>query len=71
MALDNDYQLWVVDPSMKTPVNAGIVKMGASGFAKVEFKPTVDVQQADEFALSVEANGGVPENKAPIPLLSQ
>ena len=71
VALDKDYQLWVVDPSKKTPVNAGIVKVDANGFAKVEFKPTIEVQQADKFALSVETKGGVPENKGPIILLSQ
>lgn len=71
VAIDKDYQLWVVDPSKKTPVNAGIVKVDASGFAKVEFKPTVDVQQADKFALSVEKKGGVLENEGPIILLSE
>jgi anti-sigma-K factor RskA len=71
VALDKDYQLWVVDPSKKTPVNAGVVKVDAKGFAKVEFKPTVDVQQADKFALSVEKKGGVAENEGPIILLSE
>lgn len=71
VAIDKDYQLWVVDPSKKTPVNAGIVKVDANGFAKVEFKPTVDVQQADKFALSVEKKGGVLENEGPIILLSE
>lgn len=71
VAIDKDYQLWVVDPSKKTPVNAGIVKVDAKGFAKVEFKPTVDVQQADKFALSVEKKGGVAENEGPIILLSE
>lgn len=71
VAIDKDYQLWVVDPSKKTPVNAGIVKVDAKGFAKVEFKPTVDVQQADKFALSVEKKGGVAENEGPIILMSE
>ena len=73
--LTKDYQLWVVDPSHKTPVNAGVVRVDKKGFAKVQFKPNFAIQQADKFALSVEKKvddpAGVPENKGPIVLLSQ
>ena len=65
-----DYQLWVVDPAHKTPVNAGIVKVDEKGFAKVDFKPTLDIEKANNFAISIEQAGGVPENKGPIVLLS-
>lgn len=65
-----DYQLWVVDPTKKAPVNAGVVTIDPQGFAKVAFKPTLDIQQADKFALSVEKKGGVPQNEGPIVLLS-
>jgi hypothetical protein len=71
---NKDYQLWVVDPSRKTPVNAGVVRLDPKGFAKVQFKPSMDVQQADKFALSVEKKvqnpAGVPENAGQIVLLS-
>jgi anti-sigma-K factor RskA len=65
-----DYQLWVVDPAQKTPVNAGVVKVDAQGFANIDFKPVVEIKAADHFAISVEKEGGVPENKGPIVLLS-
>ena len=65
-----DYQLWVVDPSKKTPVNAGVVKVDQKGFAKVDFKPVEEIDKANNFAISVEQAGGVPENKGPIVLLS-
>jgi len=58
-----------VDPSKKTPVNAGVVRVDAQGFTKVGFKPTLDIQQADKFALSAEKKGGVAENEGPIILL--
>ena len=71
---NKDYQLWVVDPSKKTPVNAGVVRVDAKGFAKVQFKPVLDVQSADKFALSVEKKvpdpAGVPVGAGPIVLLS-
>ncbi len=71
---NKDYQLWVVDPSKKTPVNAGVVRVDAKGFAKVQFKPALDVQSADKFALSVEKKvpdpAGVPVGAGPIVLLS-
>lgn len=66
LAVDKDYQLWVVDPSKPKPVDAGIVKMDANGFAKIDFKPVVDVSEAAKFALSVERKGGVPQNEGPI-----
>jgi anti-sigma-K factor RskA len=60
-----DYNLWVIDSTQKTPVNAGIVRVDAEGFAKVEFKPTLAIQQAEKFALSVEKEGGAPAGEGP------
>ena len=67
---NKDYQLWVVDPTKKNPVNAGVVTIDPKGYAKVAFKPVLDIQQADKFALSVEKKGGVPQGEGPIVLLS-
>lgn len=67
--VSKDYQLWVVDPNNPKPVNAGIVKVDADGFAKIDFKPVIEVSSAAKFALSVEREGGVPENEGPIILI--
>ena len=71
---NKDYQLWVVDPSKKAPVNAGVVRVDPKGFAKVQFKPNLEIQQADKFALSVEKKvddpAGVSVGAGPIVLLS-
>ncbi|MDB6074258.1 MAG: hypothetical protein JWO89_1898 [Verrucomicrobiaceae bacterium] len=71
---NKDYQLWVVDPSKDKPVNAGVVRVNPEGFAKVQFKPTIDIQKADKFALSVEKKvedpSGVPVGAGPIVLIS-
>lgn len=67
---NKDYQLWVVDPSKKNPVDAGIVTIDPQGFAKVSFKPQMEVEKAEKFALSVEKKGGVPVAEGPIVLLS-
>ena len=64
-----DYQLWVVDPKQPVPVDAGIVRVDTSGFAKVDFKPVTDVTDASKFALSVEKEGGVPKGEGPIVLI--
>jgi anti-sigma-K factor RskA len=66
VAPDKDYQLWVVDPAKPKPINAGVIKMDANGFARIDFKPVVDVTEAAKFAVSVERKGGVPENEGPI-----
>jgi len=65
-----DYQLWVVDPAKPKPVNAGVVQVDDKGFAKVEFKPVVEIDKASNFAISVEKEGGAAENEGPIILLS-
>ncbi len=61
-----DYQLWVVDPAKKAPVDAGIVRVDEKGFARIDFKPVDAVSSAAKFALSVERKGGVPQNEGPI-----
>lgn len=64
-----DYQLWVVDPKNPKPVNAGVVRVDEEGFANIQFKPVDAVSDAAKFALSVEREGGVPENEGPIVLI--
>lgn len=60
-----DYNLWVIDSSQPTPINAGVVRVNDKGFAKVDFKPAMDIQRADKFALSVEKQGGAPAGEGP------
>lgn len=55
-----DYQLWVIDPQLKSPVSAGVFKVDASGKVRLEFKPTRPVQSAFKFAVTVEKEGGSP-----------
>jgi anti-sigma-K factor RskA len=61
----HDYQLWIIDPSKKTPVSAGVVTVGAAGVADVEFRPVQQVSAAAGFAVSIEKAGGstVPEGR--------
>jgi anti-sigma-K factor RskA len=67
---NKDFQLWVLDPAQKSPVSSGTVRVDDKGFAKVEFKPTIGITQADKFAISVEKKGGVAAPEGPIVLLS-
>ena len=53
-----DYQLWVIDPNLKTPVSAGVFKVDAAGKVRLEFKPARNVQSAYKFAVTVENEGG-------------
>jgi len=64
-----DYQLWVIDPKYPKPVNGGVVPVDADGIARVSFQPDKPISKADNFAISVEQAGGVPEGKGPIILL--
>jgi len=63
---NKDYQLWVVDPKKKEPVDAGIVRLDKNGYAQIEFKPVDIVSDVAKFALSIESEGGVPKGEGPI-----
>jgi anti-sigma-K factor RskA len=66
-----DYQLWVVDPAYKDPVNGGVFHVAADGRVALAFKPDQPVRQAAAFAISLEKKGGVPKAEGPIVLLGK
>ena len=66
-----DYQLWIVDPAQKHPVNAGLIHRDADGSAKVPFRPVQLVKEAAAFAISVEKEGGVDVGEGPIVILGK
>ena len=66
-----DYQIWVVDPAYKDPVNAGVFHVSADGKIAVPFKPTQPVAQAAAFAISLEKKGGVAKADNTIVLLGK
>lgn len=64
-ASDQDYELWVIDPSQPKPVSAGVFTVGADGGARVAFHPASPVAHAAKFAVSRERKGGAPANSGP------
>ena len=66
---DQDYQLWVIDPGYKLPVNAGVFH--PEGSEKRTFKPTEIIKSPDKFAVTIERKGGVAHNEGPIVLVSK
>ncbi len=66
-----DYQLWVVDPAYKNPVNAGLILRAPDGSAKVGFEPDQKVDDASAFAISLEKTGGVEVAQGPIVFLGK
>jgi Anti-sigma-K factor rskA len=71
LATDQDYQLWVIDPAYKDPVNGGVFNVAADGRAVFAFRPDQPVKAVAKFAVSRERKGGVPKAEGPILLLSQ
>ena len=69
IAAGKDYQLWIIDPKYPQPVSAGVVPVGADGFARVAFTPEHLIRSAEKFAISIERAGGAPEPGGPIVLL--
>jgi anti-sigma-K factor RskA len=66
-----DYQIWIVDPAYKDPVNGGVFHVAADGKVTLAFKPDQPVTQAAAFAISLEKKGGVPKAEGPIVLLGK
>jgi len=66
-----DYQIWIVDPAYKDPVNGGVFHVAADGKITLAFKPDQPVTQAAAFAISLEKKGGVPKAEGPIVLLGK
>jgi anti-sigma-K factor RskA len=65
---DHDYQLWLVDPRYKDPVNGGAFHVAKDGSLSVQFHPNAPVREARAFAISVERKGGVTKAEGPIVL---
>jgi anti-sigma-K factor RskA len=64
-AVDQDYELWVIDPQQPKPVSAGLIAVGADGEGRVTFKPEAPVGAVAKFAISREKKGGAPAHGGP------
>lgn len=67
-ARDRDYQLWIVDPRYKQPVDAGVFGVAEDGTTKITFHPKEKVDAVQAFAVSLERKGGVPKAEGPMVL---
>ena len=67
-AKDKDYQLWVVDPKIANPVDAGVFSVDDKGAVHFHFKPKSSVSGVGTFAVSLEKKGGVPKAEGPMVL---
>ena len=70
-AEDRDYQLWIVDPDYKNPVDAGAFHVAQAGSNDIPFKPRAHVTSASAFAVSLERKGGVPKAEGPMVLVGK
>lgn len=68
---DRDYQLWLVDPRYKNPVDGGVFHVGNDGTMSFPFQPASPVRGAQGFAISLERKGGVTKAEGPIVLLGK
>jgi anti-sigma-K factor RskA len=53
-----DYQLWIIDPRYPTPVDAGVLQVDDAGDGRANFKARRPIQNANQFAVTVEIKGG-------------
>jgi anti-sigma-K factor RskA len=72
LAADKDYQLWVVDPQYKNPVDGGVFTVDPqTGVARVKFTGKQLISAVDAFAVTLERKGGVPKAEGPFVLLGK
>ncbi len=64
---DRQYQLWVFDKGK--PVDAGVFDVDPAGRALFESKDLPAIAAAENFAVTVEPRGGVPQPTGPIVLI--
>ncbi len=70
-AADHDYQLWVVDPRYKQPVDAGVFGVQPDGATKITFRPKAKIDSIKGFAVSLERKGGVAKAEGPMVLVGK
>ena len=70
-AKDRDYQLWMVDPRYKQPVDAGVFSVADDGATKITFRPKAKIESVQAFAVSLERKGGVPKAEGPMVLVGK
>jgi anti-sigma-K factor RskA len=68
---NRDYQLWLVDPRYKDPVDGGVFHVVNDGSLRIPFQPASPVREAKGFAISLERKGGVTKAEGPIVLLGK
>jgi anti-sigma-K factor RskA len=68
---NRDYQLWIVDPEYKQPVDAGVFHVADEAPTKISFKPKARINSAKAFAVSLERKGGVPKAEGPMVLMGK
>jgi anti-sigma-K factor RskA len=63
------YQLWIVDPSKKQPVDGGVFDVKPDGTAIVRVRNPIAVKDAKAFAVTKETAGGVVVTESPMLLV--
>lgn len=60
------YQLWIVDPAQKHPVDAAVFDVRPDGTALVKLRPPIRVSEVKALAITKEVAGGVVVTSAPM-----
>lgn len=68
---DRDYQIWMVDPKYRQPVDAGVFHVSNDKSLRVPFQPSSPISEVKGFAISLERKGGVTKAEGPIVLLGK
>lgn len=71
LAPDQDYQLWLSDPTGQNPANGGVFAIETNGSARVSFKADRPLSAIQAFTVTRERKGGAAKPEGPAVLRSQ
>lgn len=69
VGVNQDYQLWIIDPAYESPISAGVFNTDSEGGFEYSFSGSESISTIDAFALSVESKGGNDAPTGPIVLV--
>ena len=67
---ERDYQLWLFDPKILSPISAGVFRTDERGKVSYQYKSSASLESVEKLAVSIERKGGVPLPQGKVVLVS-
>ena len=68
---EKDYQLWLFDPKILSPISAGVFRTDEHGKAVYRYQSSALLESVEKLVVSIERRGGVPLPQGKVVLASR